>query len=224
MALFEFSFQAAQAAREPVSYAIPIGVVVAAGVAGLFSLVSLIISKENKVTEFRQAWIDAQRNDLAELLATATALETAPLKKRADTLAAFDRSFARILLRDNPVASVKRSYAFTSKVRWKLPSWKNWAFVSFTKPTDPPLPWGKVTASVAGLRNELGSARSDSQAILRHKTEIIREARRLLKIEWGIVKDGERWYSITRHFVGGFVITCLVVVVLMTLVIMTSPQ
>lgn len=38
---------------------ISIGAVGAAIIAGFFSIVSLIIGKEQKTSEFRQAWIDA---------------------------------------------------------------------------------------------------------------------------------------------------------------------
>jgi hypothetical protein len=42
---------------------------VVAWVAGAFSLLGLLISKEQKVSEFRQAWIDALRADIAALVA-----------------------------------------------------------------------------------------------------------------------------------------------------------
>jgi hypothetical protein len=44
----------------------PIGAVMAASITGAVSFVSLIISKEQKISEFRQSWIDALRNDLSE--------------------------------------------------------------------------------------------------------------------------------------------------------------
>ena len=43
---------------------VAVGAVVAALIAGTVSLLGLIISKEQKTSEFRQAWIDALRNDL----------------------------------------------------------------------------------------------------------------------------------------------------------------
>lgn len=44
------------------------GVVVAAFIAGLVGLVSLIITKEQSVSEFRQKWIDELRRDVADLV------------------------------------------------------------------------------------------------------------------------------------------------------------
>jgi hypothetical protein len=44
------------------------GTVVAAVIAAFISLVGLIISKENKVSEFRQAWIDSLRAEVAAVI------------------------------------------------------------------------------------------------------------------------------------------------------------
>jgi hypothetical protein len=46
-----------------------LGPIIAATVAGAVSLVSLIISKENKTSEFRQLWIDALRSELSKYVA-----------------------------------------------------------------------------------------------------------------------------------------------------------
>lgn len=42
-----------------------VGATIAAIVAALVALLGLIISKEQKVSEFRQQWIDALRADIA---------------------------------------------------------------------------------------------------------------------------------------------------------------
>jgi translation initiation factor 2 beta subunit (eIF-2beta)/eIF-5 len=43
-------------------------------ISGLVSLLGLIISKEQKISDFRQAWIDALRQDTATLLANANTI------------------------------------------------------------------------------------------------------------------------------------------------------
>lgn len=45
-----------------------IGAIAAASIAGLLAFLSLIIAKENKTSEFRQAWIDSLRLDLSKLI------------------------------------------------------------------------------------------------------------------------------------------------------------
>ncbi|NYF79095.1 hypothetical protein [Granulicella arctica] len=47
------------------------GALLVAFVAGAFSLLGLTVAKENKVSEFRQEWINALREDIAEFIAQA---------------------------------------------------------------------------------------------------------------------------------------------------------
>jgi hypothetical protein len=51
-----------------------VGAIVAAIVTSLIAALGLIISKENKTSEFRQAWIDALRADLAGFIGHVNAL------------------------------------------------------------------------------------------------------------------------------------------------------
>ena len=56
---------------------IAIGAISAALIAGLVSLLGLIISKEQKVSDFRQSWIDALRTEISALIAHANAIHGA---------------------------------------------------------------------------------------------------------------------------------------------------
>ena len=49
----------------PATAFVALGAVLAALVAGLFSVLGLVASKENKVSEFRLAWIDGLRNEVS---------------------------------------------------------------------------------------------------------------------------------------------------------------
>ncbi len=53
---------------------VAIGAVCAALIAALISLLGLIISKEQKISEFRQAWIDSLRSEISALIAHANAI------------------------------------------------------------------------------------------------------------------------------------------------------
>ena len=48
-------------------------------IAALVSVLGLIISKESKISEFRQAWIDGLRSDLAKLIGHTAALQAVKL-------------------------------------------------------------------------------------------------------------------------------------------------
>lgn len=56
---------------------IALGAITAALVAGFFSFLNLIISKEQKVSEFRQEWIDSLRADVAQYISAIRYVATA---------------------------------------------------------------------------------------------------------------------------------------------------
>lgn len=60
----------------PIQALIPIGVIIAALIAGFFSVLNLIVSKEQKVSEFRQQWIDSLRQELADHMAAVVSLSS----------------------------------------------------------------------------------------------------------------------------------------------------
>jgi hypothetical protein len=76
---------------------------VAAGIAGFFSILQLIISKENKISEFRQEWIDKLREELACVLSSVEALGASAEKGRqGENFSGALRNIANVLLRFNP--------------------------------------------------------------------------------------------------------------------------
>ena len=51
-----------------------IGLIIAAIIAGVVSFLSLIISKEQSISDFRQQWIDALRKDIAIIVGRVVAI------------------------------------------------------------------------------------------------------------------------------------------------------
>lgn len=88
------------------------GTIIAAVIAAVISLLGLVISKENKVSEFRQAWIDALRAEIAAVITHAHAVHGAYLAKFQDNstlwqnvrvdFVGLNEAWARIRLRLNP--------------------------------------------------------------------------------------------------------------------------
>lgn len=74
----------------------------AAIIAASAAFIGVVIGKEQKTTEFRQDWINAQRNDLALLIAIAENVQSKPHKKKAAAKLEFDEILNRVLLRENP--------------------------------------------------------------------------------------------------------------------------
>lgn len=58
----------------PTEYIPIIGPITAATLAGAVAYIVSVLSKEQKTSEFRQAWIDGLRSDIAELLAHCTSM------------------------------------------------------------------------------------------------------------------------------------------------------
>jgi hypothetical protein len=54
---------------------VPVSAIIVAFIAGLFSFLNLVLSKEQKVSELRQAWIDGLREDLAAHIAAVFAVK-----------------------------------------------------------------------------------------------------------------------------------------------------
>lgn len=82
-------------------------------IAGLISLLGLVISKEHKISDFRQSWIDSLRVEIASLISHATAIYDAVLQADCPNkverfelikldLLHFDEAMAKIKLRLNP--------------------------------------------------------------------------------------------------------------------------
>jgi hypothetical protein len=88
------------------------GTIIAAVLAAVISLLGLLISKENKVSEFRQAWIDALRQEIAAVITHAHSIHGAYLAKFSpesemwknvrDDFVKMNEAWAKIKLRLNP--------------------------------------------------------------------------------------------------------------------------
>ncbi|SDC78582.1 hypothetical protein SAMN05444678_105233 [Sphingomonas sp. YR710] len=74
----------------------------AAVIAASAAFIGVVIGKEQKTTEFRQDWINAQRSDLALVLALANNARGKKPGKQAEARVAFDEALNRIRLRENP--------------------------------------------------------------------------------------------------------------------------
>jgi hypothetical protein len=171
-----------------------IGAIVAALITGLVSLLGLIISKEQKVSEFRQAWIDSLRSELANLIAHANAIHgagTAAFGSASETwkivrddFVGINQSAANIRLRLNP--KEKEAQAVLKKIE---------ALEKLLAP-------GKAM---------------DYSEMNRVEKELVAEAQVLLKNEWTRVRNGEAAYRFAKA--GAFLIVLGGVIALATFVV-----
>lgn len=107
----------------PAQAVVALGAVSAAFIAGFFSFLNLVVSKEQKVSEFRQEWIDAFRREISELTAAIFHIQfhlsayerdtNQSMAARAQTMASnlreshetYARTVTSLLLRINPSES-----------------------------------------------------------------------------------------------------------------------
>lgn len=158
-----------------------IGAITAAIIAGGISFVVTVLAKEQKTSEFRQAWIDALREELSQFVSTVDTLTSyfrikasrgqspeqlvAYLEQRHDDVSQMGTMYHRIRLRLNP----KEHRIIIGKLKELLA-----VMASHEKALDP--------IYVDGLVEE-----------------VVTEGQALLKSEWKRVKRGELTFVITKY-------------------------
>jgi septum formation topological specificity factor MinE len=155
---------------------IAIGAIVAALISGGIALLGLIISKEQKISEFRQAWVDAVRDDLSKLISHAAEIHQKKINGKWDSLDAGN---------DDRNSAVELNIAIM-KVRLRLNPSKEIA-----KP---------VLADILKLEELLiapyrPTSFADFNPI---ELQLRTNAQVLLKYEWNRVKAGEPVFKATK--------------------------
>lgn len=152
-----------------------VGAVAAASIGGLLAFLGLVVAKENKTSEFRQAWVDALRQDLAKMIASANAIRGAAsvgFLSKEDLFKAIDKHFvdinqaaASIRLRLNQDEEVCKQILMGMERLEKL----------------------MIDSSPIDIA-ECGAC----------EQEILRHSRKFLKDEWKRVRRGEPIFYITK--------------------------
>lgn len=164
----------------------PTATMVAGVLAAFVALMTIIITKEQKVSEFRQAWINAFRDDLAEAISAASTLtiilqEDLPEERgeKYKEWARFTASLSRIELRlnmsEDPHRKIEQCIRRAESVVRAM---------EFAPENYVPAEW--ITL----------------------QSDVVVASQTLLKIEWDRVKAGEPLYRLTRYALAGIVV-CL---------------
>jgi len=166
----------------PPNLLIPAGVIAAALIAGFFSFLNLVISKEQKVSEFRQAWIDKLREDVSKYVASITYLASAN-----DTWIGQGRQDVLKHYEAMRSSFNEASQAFTSIALRLNPSDSN----SATRQ--------KIQEFLAAMSAVRKAVRDDKYDDAREVADTLSEKMQpILKYEWERVKKGELIYRVTR--------------------------
>lgn len=155
---------------------IAVGAIIAALIASLFSFLGLVISKEQKTSEFRQAWIDSLRREISQFISAANSIHASTVKETADVkteqfrpksavLASLDEAAAIIRLRLNPDETLSQ----------------------------------RVLSEISKIDDILRKMPNiDYKELEARENSLISVASLLLKSEWDRVKRGECTYRIAK--------------------------
>jgi|HubBroStandDraft_2_1064218.scaffolds.fasta_scaffold02766_1 hypothetical protein len=165
----------------PAGAYIPLGAITAAVIAGLFSYFSLILSKEQKLSEFRQCWIDGLRDDLSSFIAAVLSvayLDDVYRKHYGERLNFIDLATA---IRE---PHMKASICF-SHIMLRL------------NPHDESAVQRDLIRVLEEVRNAF--AATDYDTASNKFPELREKAQLVLKAEWERVKSGERTYQWSKR-------------------------
>jgi hypothetical protein len=166
---------------------VAIGTIVASLIAGIVALLGLIISKEQKTSEFRQAWIDALRSDFSAYLTQINAIH--------DTSQVMFKDQAEKVSKLSPLYLVLNGSSFNIMLRVNPDEKKSKRLLRAMEC------FNRLTAS----KEELTTAN-----IRVIETEFILAAQVLLKYEWRRVKYGERTFKIAKILALCIILTCII--------------
>lgn len=170
-----------------------IGAIVAAMVAGLVSFIVTILAKEQKTSEFRQAWIDALRQDLSDFAAAAISL-TDPVRLLAESSATASELRRHLLKERYP--ELKQIEATRTRILLRLNPEEHCKLISLIE----------RAYSYSAARDE----RDDPNAGSRLIADFVSESQAVLKYEWKRVKRGETVFWVTKWLsLAVFVLSCI---------------
>jgi len=163
--------------------------IVAALVAGAFSFVNLTLTKEQKISEFRQTWIDALREDLATFFATARAFARATQELHAFGKGSKDG--APMAFTEDKISDLRYQIAETRyRIQLRLNP-KEAEHIELLR----------LMQSAVDRQQEMIAGAADTTKILESIETAAGYAPQVLKTEWERVKKGELAFRLARNWI-----------------------
>ena len=171
--------------------------VVAALITAIASLVSLVNSKEQKTTEFRQAWINSLRTEVANFQSQARYIAGAIHNAK----------------RFDPNCFTRDSKAYETYAENRADMSNAYYLISLHfKPDDED--FKKLKILMESALDQLRKPGSLSfESINKTLEDTTREVRTVLKEEWERVKGGEKLYKLTKYLALGLAIAFSAIIV-----------
>ena len=156
--------------------------------AGVVSLLGLIISKENRVSDFRQTWINALRSEIASLI-----------------VLAYDLNMARVSPSERPGRPHESDR--TDLLHMQL------ALAQIDLLLNPDEEDAKsIVRKAKAIVDELSpGAHVGEEQLTSLVDELRNESKRYLKEEWEVVKKGEPVFQVTKCLVAFFLVIAVII-------------
>jgi hypothetical protein len=186
----------------PAQSIVAIATVIASLIAGVFSFVNLTLNKEQKTSEFRQAWIDGLRADLAAFFAAARAFARAI--EFANKSAPDSKEEPLLPISGQKIGDLRHEAAETYyRIKLRL----NPDEVEHIELL-------RLLEGAVAEQNKMQSEKTNAEKTLNAIELAADYARPVLKAEWRRVKSGELPFRIARNWVAPIVVAlCIAFVV-----------
>lgn len=166
---------------------VPLVTLIAALLAGAIAALTLIVNKENKVSEFRQAWIDGLREDLANFLSACRTCTRAVQEGRA----AKNQTF------NNPIPIDEGT---TTKLRHQVAECIYRIKLRLNEKEEPHIKLEALLKTSTDLVSGYLSGTSyEVDQVFTGIEAAAEQAREVLKAEWTRVKKGEPAYQTSKR-------------------------
>ena len=180
-----------------------IATIIAAVMAGAISFVNLTLTKEQKTSEFRQAWIDALREDLATFFATARAFARAT--QEFQTLGKGAKDGAPMAFTEEKISEFRYQIAET---RYRIQLRLN------PQEAEHKELLRLMQVAIEGQQKMLAGT-GETDETLQAVERAAAYAPQILKSEWSRVKQGELAFRLARNWFAPLIILVPIVFVIL---------
>jgi hypothetical protein len=178
----------------PTGSIVAIATVVASLIAGAISFVNLTLTKEQKTSEFRQAWIDALREDLATFFASTRAFARATQEAQGST--GQSENEAPFAMTKEKISDLRYQVAET---RYRIQLRLNPKEAEHTELL-------RLMQVAITKQQEVLQGKNSTENVLQAVETAAAYGPQILKSEWDRVKKGELPFRLARNWIAPLII------------------
>lgn len=170
----------------PPTIYIAFGTIIAALITGFWSFVNLVMAKDQKVSEFRQTWIDQLRNDISEYMGHLTSFMASWHSTKIVHKDAGNKFI------QSELKTIQQLGTLSNRILLRLNPDEHDNIIVLLEDID------RIISSPKALSN------ADKLVVVGDK--LLKDSQTLLKKEWERVKTGEKGFRYTRNTSLGMII------------------